>query len=128
VIKRHGAAQKHASVNPGTIQSKCRRLPRTGGGAPVLRLEVQSSLLTLEGGFGIGQGVARKLRIQYPGEIYHVMNRGDQREAVFRDEQLWPLERGHSCPMPPGFHGFIPEGWVTIAQRFNVGCARWVLH
>ena len=28
----------------------------------------------------------RKLRIQYPGAIYHVMNRGDQREAIFRDD------------------------------------------
>jgi hypothetical protein len=25
----------------------------------------------------------RKLRIQYPGAMYHVMNRGDQRENVF---------------------------------------------
>ena len=25
----------------------------------------------------------RKLRIQYPAARYHVMNRGDQREAVF---------------------------------------------
>jgi REP element-mobilizing transposase RayT len=29
--------------------------------------------------------VARKLRVQYPGAIYHVMNRGDHREAVFHD-------------------------------------------
>ena len=29
--------------------------------------------------------MARKFRVQYPGAIYHVMNRGDQREAVFRD-------------------------------------------
>ena len=29
----------------------------------------------------------RKLRIQYPGAIYHVMNRGDQREAIFRDDE-----------------------------------------
>ena len=28
----------------------------------------------------------RKLRIQYPGAIYHLMNRGDQREAIFRDD------------------------------------------
>ncbi len=28
----------------------------------------------------------RKLRIQYPGAIYHVMNRGDQREDVFCDD------------------------------------------
>jgi REP element-mobilizing transposase RayT len=30
--------------------------------------------------------MARKLRIQYPGAIYHVMNRGDHSESVFRDE------------------------------------------
>jgi REP element-mobilizing transposase RayT len=30
--------------------------------------------------------MARRLRIQYPGAIYHVMNRGDQREAIFRDD------------------------------------------
>ena len=27
----------------------------------------------------------RPLRIEYPGAIYHVMNRGDQREDIFRD-------------------------------------------
>jgi putative transposase len=26
--------------------------------------------------------MARKLRVQYPGAIYHVMNRGDRREAT----------------------------------------------
>ena len=31
--------------------------------------------------------MARKLRIQYPGAIYHVMNRGDRREAIFADDQ-----------------------------------------
>jgi REP-associated tyrosine transposase len=29
----------------------------------------------------------RKLRIQYPGAIYHVMNRGNRREAIFADAQ-----------------------------------------
>ncbi len=29
--------------------------------------------------------MARKLRIEYPGAVYHVMNRGDRREAIFRD-------------------------------------------
>ena len=29
--------------------------------------------------------MARKLRVQYPGAIYHVMNRGDHWETVFRD-------------------------------------------
>ena len=28
----------------------------------------------------------RQLRIEYPGAIYHVMNRGDRRERIFEDE------------------------------------------
>ncbi len=31
--------------------------------------------------------MARKLRVEYPGAIYHVMNRGDRREPIFRDDQ-----------------------------------------
>ena len=31
--------------------------------------------------------MARKLRIQYPGAIYHVMNRGDRREDIFEDDK-----------------------------------------
>ena len=31
--------------------------------------------------------MARKGRIQYPGAIYHVMNRGDRREAIFEDDE-----------------------------------------
>jgi hypothetical protein len=30
--------------------------------------------------------MARKLRIQYPGAIYHVMNRGDHQERVFYED------------------------------------------
>jgi len=29
--------------------------------------------------------MARKVRIQYPGAIYHVMNRGDHQERLFRN-------------------------------------------
>ena len=31
--------------------------------------------------------MARKLRVQYSGAIYHVMNRGDRREPIFKDDQ-----------------------------------------
>jgi REP element-mobilizing transposase RayT len=31
--------------------------------------------------------MARRLRVQYPGAIYHVMNRGDRREPIFKDDQ-----------------------------------------
>ena len=33
----------------------------------------------------------RQLRIQYPGAMYHVMNRGDRQEAIFKDDQ----DHGH---------------------------------
>jgi hypothetical protein len=31
--------------------------------------------------------MARKLRVEYPGAIYHVMNRGDRREPIFKDDR-----------------------------------------
>ena len=37
----------------------------------------------------MGWGVARKLRVQYlgaTGAIYHLMNRGDRREPIFKDD------------------------------------------
>jgi len=43
--------------------------------------------------------VPRKLRIQYPGAIYHVMNHGDQREEIARDDQdreRFPPARGEA--------------------------------
>ena len=30
--------------------------------------------------------MARQLRIQYEGAIYHLMSRGDRREEIFRDD------------------------------------------
>ena len=31
--------------------------------------------------------MSRKLRIEYPGAMYHVISRGDQREDIFRDDR-----------------------------------------
>jgi len=31
--------------------------------------------------------MARRIRVEYPGAIYHLMNRGDRREAIFRDDE-----------------------------------------
>jgi hypothetical protein len=30
--------------------------------------------------------MARQVRIEYPGAIYHVMSRGDRREEIFLDD------------------------------------------
>jgi len=42
----------------------------------------------------------RKLRIQYPGAMYHVMNRGDQREDIFKDNtdrEKFLVTLGEAC-------------------------------
>jgi len=39
--------------------------------------------------------MARKRRLEYPDAIYHVINRGDRREAIFLDE----ADRGASCKL-----------------------------
>jgi hypothetical protein len=31
--------------------------------------------------------MARQLRIEYAGAIYHVMSRGDRKEAIFLDDE-----------------------------------------
>jgi putative transposase len=44
--------------------------------------------------------MARKLRVQYPGAIYHVMNRGDRRELIFKDDadrKLFLQTLGEAC-------------------------------
>jgi REP element-mobilizing transposase RayT len=44
--------------------------------------------------------MARKLRLQYPGAIYHLMSRGDHREPIFRDEadrHLFLSTLGEAC-------------------------------
>jgi hypothetical protein len=44
--------------------------------------------------------MSRKLRIEYPGAMYHVMNRGDQREDIFGDDhdrQKFLSTLGEAC-------------------------------
>src|SRR6185436_537278 len=48
----------------------------------------------------LSPAVPRKLRIQYEGAIYHVMNRGDRREDIFHsdsDRQLFLQTLGQTC-------------------------------
>ena len=49
-----------------------------------MRSERLTGLLGLE---ILGTGMARKLRLEYAGAIYHVMDRGDRREDIFWDDE-----------------------------------------
>ena len=44
-------------------------------------------IMTYRCGARILGGMARKLRVEYPGAIYHMMNRRDRREPIFRDDK-----------------------------------------
>ena len=53
--------------------------------------------------------MARQLRIQYPGAIYHVMNRGDRREAIFRDA------KDHECFLQTLGEACVKAHWQVHA-------------
>ncbi|HEY0457233.1 MAG TPA: transposase [Verrucomicrobiae bacterium] len=81
--------------------------------------------------------MARKLRIQFPGAVYHVMNRGDRREAIFSDDAdrasfLETLseacEKGgwwiHAfCLMTNHFHLVVetPQGNLVAGMKWFLG-------
>jgi len=62
--------------------------------------------------------MARKLRVQYPGTIYHLMNRGDRREPNFRDDH--DRQRFHE---PWGKLAPRRAGHAWIAHRLDMGVA-----
>jgi REP-associated tyrosine transposase len=80
--------------------------------------------------------MARKLRVQYPGAVYHVMSRGDHQEVIFRgddDRQLFlrTLDEGctradwqvHSlCLMGNHFHLVLETPRANLADGM-----KWLL-
>jgi len=68
-------------------------------------------------------GVPRKVRVEYEGAIYHVMNRGDRREDVFlvdEDRELFLQTLGPACARKQRCHGAgLPPvcRWAISARR-----------
>ncbi len=63
--------------------------------------------------------MARKLRVQYPGAIYHVMNRGDRREPIFQDDkdrQLFLQTLGEACEKT----GWHVHAWCLMPNHFHL--------
>src|SRR3989475_12435201 len=70
-------------------------------------------------GWGKGWGVARKLRVQYPGAIYHLMNRGDRREPIFKDDadRARFLETLGQCCVKTGWQ---VHAWCLMNNHFHL--------
>lgn len=63
--------------------------------------------------------MARKLRIEYPGAIYHVMNRGDRRELIFLDDadrRRFVETLGEAC----GKTGWQIHAYVFMPNHFHL--------
>jgi len=63
--------------------------------------------------------VARKLRVQYPGAIYHLMNRGDRREDIFVDDEdrrLFLKTLNEACQKT----GWQIHGFCLMANHFHL--------
>jgi REP element-mobilizing transposase RayT len=63
--------------------------------------------------------VARSLRIEYPGAFYHVMARGNRREAVFLDDddrRAFLEALGEACQMT----GWRVHAWVLMRNHYHL--------
>ena len=63
--------------------------------------------------------MARKLRVEYPHAIYHVLNRGDRREAIFRDDrdrELFLETLGEACRKT----GWVVQAWCLMSNHFHL--------
>ena len=63
--------------------------------------------------------MARKLRVQYPGAIYHVMSRGDHRESIFRsnkDKELFLKTLGEACEKTD----WQVHAWCLMRNHFHL--------
>ena len=61
----------------------------------------------------------RQVRIQFPGAVYHVMARGDRREAIFHDDEdrrmfLAVLEE--AC----GRTGWLCQAYVLMPNHYHL--------
>jgi REP element-mobilizing transposase RayT len=81
--------------------------------------------------------MARKLRVQYPGAIYHVLNRGDRREPIFKDDsdrERFLVTLGEACVktgwrihayclMPNHFHLVVetPQANLVAGMKWFLG-------
>ena len=65
--------------------------------------------------------MGRKLRVEYPGAIYHLMNRGDRRELIFADDEdrrVFVTTLGEACgKTAQEVHAWLCMGSVSMVAH-----------
>ena len=67
----------------------------------------------------LDEGVARKLRVEYSGTIYHVINRGDHRDTIFKDgedRRRFVETLGEAC----GKTGWRFHAYVLMGRHYHL--------
>ncbi|MGI8604668.1 MAG: transposase [Verrucomicrobiales bacterium] len=63
--------------------------------------------------------MARSIRIEFPGAFYHVMARGNRREAIFladADRQFFLDTLAEACAMT----GWRVHAWVLMSNHYHL--------
>ncbi len=63
--------------------------------------------------------MARQLRFQYPGAVYHVMARGDGGKQLFLGKEGHESFR-HWLEQVCGSHGWRIHAWVLMGNHFHL--------
>ncbi len=68
--------------------------------------------------FGLSS-MARSVRVEFPGAFYHVMARGNRREAIFldtEDAKQFVKALGEVCAMT----GWRVHAWVLLSNHYHL--------
>jgi REP element-mobilizing transposase RayT len=64
--------------------------------------------------------MARPLRLEYPGAVYHVIARGNERRAVFREDRDWELYLERLAHYQKRF-GFRVYAYCLMTNHIHLG-------
>src|SRR5882724_10821060 len=76
-------------------------------------------ILTLFGESGHESLMPRQVRIEFPGAMYHVMARGDRREAIAQgdeDRRTFMRTLGEACERT----GFLVHAYVLMTNHYHL--------
>src|SRR5215211_5853143 len=65
------------------------------------------------------EGMARKARVEFAGAVYHLLDRGDHREDIFRseaDRELFLKTLGAVCERT----GWRVHAWVLMSNHYHL--------